>query len=287
MNIAVIFAGGIGQRMKSKGLPKQFLSVHSKPIIIHTLEHFENHPEIDAICISCVPEWIDYLKDLLDRYNIRKVKAVVPGGETGQLSIVNGLRAADAWVKDSGTIPAKVRDENRDASSKASSETSSEASRDASSETSSEVSGENQRNVVLIHDGVRPLINEKLITDCIRSVEKHGSAITSVVVKETVLMVKDEDTDEIDYIPNRANTRLARAPQCFWLDEILAAEEEEISAGHINYIDSCSLMQVKGKKMHLVDGPMENIKVTTPDDFYSMRALLDAKENAQIYGENE
>jgi 2-C-methyl-D-erythritol 4-phosphate cytidylyltransferase len=247
MNIAVIFAGGIGQRMKSKGLPKQFLSVHSKPIIIHTLEHFQFNDRIDAICISCVPEWIDYLKGLLEQYNITKVKAIVPGGETGQMSIVNGLRAADNWAK---TIDA-----------------------------------ETNRHVVLIHDGVRPLINEKLINDCIDSVKKYGSAITSVVVKETVLMVKDSDTDEIDYIPNRANTRLARAPQCFWLDQILEAEEEEVAKGNINYIDSCSLMQSKGLKMHLVDGPMENIKVTTPDDFYSMRALLDAKENEQIYGE--
>jgi 2-C-methyl-D-erythritol 4-phosphate cytidylyltransferase len=175
------------------------------------------------------------------------VKAIVPGGETGQMSIVNGLRAADNWVR---TFDA-----------------------------------ETSRHVVLIHDGVRPLINEKLINDCIDSVEKYGSAITSVVVKETVLMVKDSDTDEIDYIPNRANTRLARAPQCFWLDQILEAEEEEVAKGNINYIDSCSLMQSKGLKMHLVDGPMENIKVTTPDDFYSMRALLDAKENEQIYAD--
>ncbi|MBO4591037.1 MAG: 2-C-methyl-D-erythritol 4-phosphate cytidylyltransferase [Eubacterium sp.] len=246
MNIAVIFAGGIGQRMKSKGLPKQFLSVHSKPIIIHTLEHFQNSEYIDAICISCVPEWIDYLKGLLNQYNITKVKDIVPGGETGQMSIVNGLRAADKWAK----------------------------------------TCESDRHIVLIHDGVRPLIDEKLIKNCIDSVKKYGSAITSVAVKETVLMVKDSDTDEIDYIPNRANTRLARAPQCFWLDEILEAEEEEIAKGNINYIDSCSLMQTKGLKMHLVDGPMENIKVTTPDDFYSMRALLDAKENAQIYGED-
>ncbi|MBR6402641.1 MAG: 2-C-methyl-D-erythritol 4-phosphate cytidylyltransferase [Eubacterium sp.] len=247
MNIAVIFAGGIGQRMKSKGLPKQFLSVHSKPIIIHTLEHFQQSGRIDAICISCVPEWIDYLKELIVKYNITKVKDIVPGGETGQMSIVNGLRAADRWAKE----------------------------QDSSS-----------RHVVLIHDGVRPLINDKLISDCVDSVEKYGSAITSVVVKETVLMVKDSDTNEIDHIPNRSNTRLARAPQCFWLDEILEAEEEEVAKGNINYIDSCSLMQTRGLKMHLVDGPMENIKVTTPDDFYSMRALLDAKENAQIYGED-
>ena len=144
MNIAVVFAGGIGQRMKSKGLPKQFLSVHSKPIIIHTLEHFQHSEKIDAICISCVPDWIDYLKGLLEQYNITKVKAIVPGGETGQMSIVNGLRAADKWAKEQD---------------------------------------ESSRNVVLIHDGVRPLINEKLINDCIDSVNKYCSAITIVVVK--------------------------------------------------------------------------------------------------------
>lgn len=273
MNIAVIFAGGIGQRMKSRGLPKQFLSVHSKPIIIHTLEHFENHPEIDAICVACAEDWIDYLKELLQKYNIKKVKSIVPGGETGQMSIVNGLRAADEWVK-SIQYHADETDGNMFAKEE-----------EIRSKKDVYLYGcEEGRHVVLIHDGVRPLINEKLITDCIRSVKKYGSAITSVVVKETVLMVKDHNTNEIDYIPNRANTRLARAPQCFWLDEILEAEEKAVAAGEINYVDSCSLMQANGKKMHLVDGPMENIKVTTPDDFYSLRALLDAKENEQIYG---
>ena len=86
MNIGVIFAGGVGSRMNSKkALPKQFLSMHSKPIVIHTLEHFENHEEIDAIVISCVETWLDYMKELVAKYNITKVKKVVPGGETGRL----------------------------------------------------------------------------------------------------------------------------------------------------------------------------------------------------------
>lgn len=246
MNIAVIFAGGIGQRMKSKSLPKQFLLIHGKPVIIHTLENFENHNDIDAIIVSCVFEWIDYLKQLLTKYNIKKVVDVVSGGETGQLSIYNGLIAAK-----------KYSDKN--------------IPRD--------------KDIVLIHDGVRPLINDTLISDCIESVKVYGSAITSVVVKETVLMVRDSKTNEIDHIPDRNNTRLARAPQCFWLDDVLSAQEKVIGQGEINYIDSCSLMQSTGMKLHLVDGPMENIKVTTPDDFYCMRALLDARENEQIYGE--
>lgn len=241
MNIAVVFAGGVGQRMQTGGLPKQFMEIHDKPIIIHTIEHFEKHDEIDGIVIACVADWIDYMQELVDKFKITKVKKIVPGGETGQLSIYNGLVAAKEY-------------ETEAAGSK------------------------EEKSVVLIHDGVRPLINAKLISDCIASVKKYGSAITSVVVKETVLMVRDSETNEIDHIPNRANTRLARAPQCFFLDDILGAEKKAVEAGEIDFIDSCSLMQSVGMKLHLVDGPMENIKVTTPDDYYSVKALLDARK---------
>lgn len=94
MNIAVIFAGGVGSRMHSKDRPKQFLEMYNKPIIIHTLEHFERHEQIDAIVVVCIKEWIPYLNELLYRFRIEKVKKVVPGGSTGQLSIYNGLTAA-------------------------------------------------------------------------------------------------------------------------------------------------------------------------------------------------
>ena len=137
--------------------------------------------------------------------------------------------------------------------------------------------------IVLIHDGVRPFITAKLIDDNIDSVLKNGSAITSVPAKETVLMV-EKGNDEIKEIPNRENTRLARAPQSFRLVEILEAHNRAINEGKTDFIDSCSLMRHYGKNLYLIDGPMENIKITTPEDFYTMRALLDAKENEQIYG---
>ena len=82
MNTALIFAGGTGRRMGSAGRPKQFLELHGKPIIIHTLEHFDRHPEIDAIAVVCIAGWIDYLKDQLDRFRIKKVRWIIPGGET-------------------------------------------------------------------------------------------------------------------------------------------------------------------------------------------------------------
>ena len=240
MNIAVIFAGGVGSRMNSKERPKQFLEMYNKPIIIHTLEHFENHPEIDAIAVVCVEGWVDYLQNLLYKFRIEKVKKVVVGGATGQLSIYNGLKAAK------------------------------------------EIAGD-EKSVVLIHDGVRPLINAKLISDNIASVNKNGSAITTAVVKETILVVKESD-GFIDYVPSRANSRIAKAPQSFWLDDILGAHEKALAEGEQNFIDSCTMMQHYGKALFLVDGPDINIKITTPQDFYTMRAILEAKENAQIYG---
>lgn len=242
MNIAVIFAGGVGSRMNSKTKPKQFLSIHEKPIIVHTLELFDKHDQIDAIVVACIKEWIPHLEQLSKDYNLHKVKRIVPGGKSGQESIYNGLMAAQNIC-------------------------------------------DCKEAVVLIHDGVRPLIKEKTITDNIESVRNHGSAITCVKAKETVLIV--DDKEQLCSIPSRSHSRLARAPQSFYLSDILQAHQRAIQEKRNDFIDSCSMMMEYGYSLHLVEGPEENIKITTPDDFYTMRALLDAKENAQIYGYEE
>lgn len=242
MNIGVIFAGGVGSRMHSKDTPKQFLKVHGKPIIIHTLEHFEKNPQIDAVVIACVEEWIEHLKKLIYKYRIEKVKKIVAGGATGQLSIYNGLCAAE------------------------------------------EVAG-GHRAIVLIHDGVRPLINPELLTRNIECVKAHGSAITSAVVKETIVVI--DGNGRIEQVPPRKNSRVAKAPQSFWLEDILNTHRKAMKDGITDSIDSCTLMSGYGNDLFMLDGPYENIKITTPDDFYTMRAILDAKENAQIYGYGE
>ncbi len=239
MNIGVIFAGGVGSRMHSKERPKQFLEIYNKPIIIHTLEHFEKCSEIDAVVIACIESWIPYLESLIYKFRIEKVKKIVPGGSTGQLSIYNGLKAAE------------------------------------------EVSG-GERSIVLIHDGVRPLINSELLSRNISCVKLHGSSITSGIVKETIVVV-DKD-GRVEQVPSREKSRMAKAPQSFWLEDILAAHEKALADGETNAIDSCTLMKQYGHELYMIDGPYENIKITTPDDFYTMRALLEAKENFQIYG---
>lgn len=242
MNIAVIFAGGVGTRMRSKERPKQFLTMHDKPIIIHTLEKFENHPQIDKIVVACISDWIPHLESLIKKYGLKKIYKVVPGGKSGQQSIYYGLCAAEEVAK-------------------------------------------GEESIVLIHDGVRPLINEALISANIDSVVRHNSAITSVAAKETVVEVSE--SGKVISIPDRNSLRIARAPQSFWLNEILDAHRNAIRDAKEDFVDSCSLMRYYGKDLYLIDGPQENIKITTPDDFYIMRAIIDAKENAQIYGIEE
>lgn len=239
MNIGVIFAGGVGSRMNSRELPKQFLKVWNKPIIIHTIEHFEQNDMVDAVVVVCVADWIDYFMTLKEQYSLRKVKAVVPGGSSGQLSIYNGLCAAEQLAA-------------------------------------------GEESIVLIHDGVRPLIHSDLITANIEAVRRYGNAITGSIVKETIVSVNESDT--IDFIPERAFSRVAKAPQSFRLHDILSAHRKALKEGRTDFIDSCTMMRHYGHTLHMVDGPYENIKITTPDDFYTMRAILQVREDAQIYG---
>lgn len=94
MNIALIIAGGSGQRMKQE-IPKQFLNVNDKPVIIYTLEAFQRHPDIDEIGVVCIDGWHDILRAYARQYKISKLTWIVPGGKNGQDSIRNGVLEAE------------------------------------------------------------------------------------------------------------------------------------------------------------------------------------------------
>lgn len=134
--------------------------------------------------------------------------------------------------------------------------------------------------IVLIHDGVRPLISAKTITENIECVKKYGNAVTCAPTKETVVLV-DKDNN-IDSVVERRQSRTAKAPESFYLKDILAADKDSIKKGIIDEIDSCTLMGHYGMKMHVVEGEYGNIKITTPDDFFTFRAIYDARENKQL-----
>ena len=238
MNIAAIFAGGSGVRMHTKSRPKQFLELNGKPIIIYTLELFDNHPQVDTIVVACIDSWIPFLKKMIRKFEITKVVEIVPGGETGQDSIYNALQAAERAA------------DGKDAT-------------------------------VMIHDGVRPLITEQTITDNINTVEEFGSCITCVPATETFVVSQADGSLEI---PSRANSLIARAPQSFHLSDIMTAHRRAISEGMHNFIDSCTMMSHYGYTLKTIIGPMENIKITTPTDFFIFRAMVEVHENQQIFG---
>lgn len=223
--------------MNTKSRPKQFLEFRGKPIIIYTLELFDNHPNIDTIVVACLEDWIPYLQKMIRKFEISKVQAIVPGGVTGQDSIRAGLEAAETL-------------------------------------------GGND-SIVLIHDGVRPLITEQTITDNIESVQKFGSSITCISATETFIVSRNDGGLDI---PKRADSHIARAPQSFRLGDILSAHRRAVDEGRHDFIDSCSMMNHYGYKLHTIEGPIENIKITTPTDYFIFKAMIDVHENQQIFG---
>ncbi|MCH3918765.1 MAG: 2-C-methyl-D-erythritol 4-phosphate cytidylyltransferase [Spirochaetia bacterium] len=135
--------------------------------------------------------------------------------------------------------------------------------------------------IVLVHDGVRPFVDAELISKCISCTQEHHSAITVVPAVETFIQL---DGEKVDSITDRSKCCLAQAPQCFFLGELLATHEQARKEGHGEMIDSASLMKNYGYPLYVVFGNYDNIKITTPSDFYVFRALYDVRENQQIFG---
>lgn len=244
MNIAIIFAGGTGQRLKNgeDTTPKQFLKIHNKPIIIYTLEHFQNHPEIDKIYIAIHPDYFDFMQDLVKHYFITKTAGIVKGGVTGQDSIYNALKLAQK--------------ENPEDS------------------------------IVLIHDGVRPNITPEVISKNIECAKSNGNAITSTSCFETILI--SENGINPEHVPYRKNTYKAQAPQSFRLGDIINAHEEmrKINPNYTDIVDSCTLFKTLKKKTYMVEGNRGNIKITTIEDLYILRALIRYTEDMEAFGIN-
>ncbi len=222
---ALIFAGGKGKRMKDSDIPKQFLEVDGKSIIIRTLEHFSNHDMVDEILVVCLESWIDTLRNQIDNYGIRKVADIISGGITGFQSIHMGLDRIS-----------KSADEE---------------------------------DIVLLCDGVRPILNEKLITDCIRLAEEYGTAVPVTPSIDSILYSTDGKNCSKNY--DRKAIYITQAPQGFKLSVIIKAHEIAIER-KMEALSSADLLVELGMDIHIYQGIRENIKVTTPEDLNSLRA---------------
>lgn len=230
-NIAILTAGGIGSRTHQK-IPKQFLNVENKPILIYTLEAFQQHPVIDEICVAILEGWDQILWAYARQFNITKLKYVVTGGATGQESIFNGLKAIRKDYKDD--------------------------------------------DVVIIHDGNRPMVGPDLITDNLVTQKRYGCAVASIPCTEVVFISENKESSDRS-IP-RENLQRTQTPHSYYLGDLweahMLAKENEIK----DTAASCSLMEVLGKKTYFSKGSEKNIKITTMEDIDIFKALLSAKK---------
>lgn len=239
MNYALIIAGGSGNRM-GQDIPKQFINVYDKPVIIYTLEGFQRHPMIDAIDVACLDGWHDVLRAYANQFNITKLQQIVSGGKSAQESIRNGVYNL----------------ENRLAAD----------------------------DIVIIHDGIRPLVDETVLTDVIQTAEQYGNGVTSLPYNEQIFIVNPEDeTTTCQYIP-RETLRRVSTPQAYRFDELDRAYheafEKEIGIYGSSYTNT---MMVKlGKKLHFAAGSDKNIKLTTKDDLEMFRGYLKKDKNTWL-----
>lgn len=239
MNIAVIIAGGSGHRM-GQDIPKQFINVYDKPVLIYTLEGFQKHPQIDAIEVVCIDGWHDVLRAYAKQFNITKLKWIVSGGETGQESIRNGVY----------NLEGKAADDD----------------------------------VIVIHDGIRPLVDDSVLTDVLVKAAKFGNAVTSMPYNEQIFVIsKKDETTTTQYIP-RETLRRVSTPQAYQFD-ILDQKYHEAFEKKIGIFGSSytnTMMVELGETLHFAAGSDKNIKLTTKDDLELFKAYLKADKDSWL-----
>lgn len=235
--IALIIAGGVGARMH-QNIPKQFLTVNDRPVIVYTLEAFQRHPMVDHIAVVCVSGWETVLWAYANQFNISKLKFVIPGGDCGQASIRNGIyKLAEHFADD---------------------------------------------DIVLIHDAIRPMVSEDIISDCIATTAKYGSAISSIPCAEAMLQTIDGEYSDATY--PRENLKRTQTPQGFRLKKICDLHKKAHEVGITNSVASCTLMIELGESVHFSMGSEKNVKLTTVEDIDIFKALLMASRSEWLKG---
>ena len=240
MNIALVTAGGSGNRM-GQDIPKQFMCIDNRPVIIYTLQAFQFCPEINAIAVVCLKGWEVFLRAYANQYNITKLKWIFEGGASNQSSIKNGIKG----LKEEG-----CKDDD----------------------------------IVLVHDGVRPLVSNEIIHNNIETCKKYGYAVTGLLCKEAIMELKDNTVQEID-IPRERLVR-TQTPHTYHLSTLWEAHNKAEKQGITNTVASCTLMAALGiADQHLVKGTEKNgLKLTQPEDVELFKAMTATSPEPWIKG---
>ena len=232
MNVALIIAAGRGKRT-NQDIPKQFIHVNDRPIVVYTMEAFQRHPEIDAIEVVCLDGWHDVLKAYAKQFDITKLRWTVSGGASCQESIRNGVYNLEKYCQES--------------------------------------------DIVIIHDGIRPLVDENVLSDCILKSKIHGNAVTSLPYNEQIFTIENEISTK-HYIP-RETLRRVQTPQAYSFGKLLWAYQQAFDKG-IGIFGSSytnTMMVDLGETLYFAIGSEKNIKISTLDDIELFKALLVSK----------
>lgn len=239
MNIAIIIAGGVGSRM-GQDLPKQFINVYDKPVLIYTLESFQKHPQVDAIELVCIDGWHDIVRAYAKQFNIDKLKWIISGGKTGQESIRNGVYGLEGKA--------------------------------------------NPDDNIIIHDGIRPLVEPSVLSDVISKCSQYGNAVTSMPYNEQIFVVNDNDESTTTQFIPRETLRRVSTPQAYRFDlldqKYHEAFEKEIGIYGSHYTNT--MMVELGVTLHFAVGSDKNIKLTTKDDLEMFKAYLKADKDTWL-----
>lgn len=239
MNIGLIIAGGVGSRMKAK-IPKQFMKVEEKEVIFYTLEAFQKNRDIDAIVVVCLHGWEDVLIRGAKEYGITKMLDQPDNGVVkGGDSGMHSLRNGMIYLKEN--YP--------------------------------------HDSIIVIHDAVRPLISQDIITANIAGVMRHGTAITTVPATEALLQVTEDNPDNSSVVVDRQFIARTQTPQSLRLDKFIWAHEEAIKRGIKDTVATCTLLVELGESVHLILGEGTNFKITTQEDIDLMKAYLNMWRN--------
>ena len=233
MVVAIIIAAGTGSRMH-QDIPKQFINVYDKPVLIYTLEGFQKHPQIDAIEVVCLDGWHEVLWAYAKQFEIDKLKWVVSGGKTGQESIRNGVYNLEGQVSN--------------------------------------------EDIIVIHDGIRPMVDQTVLTDVIVKCRQYGNAVTSLPYNEQIFIVDDE-ISTTKYIP-RETLRRVSTPQAykFGLLDAKYHEAYEKEKGIYGSHYTNTMMVELGVRLYFAAGSDKNIKLTTKDDLELFKSYLKTEE---------
>lgn len=228
MNIALILAGGQGTRAKAS-VPKQFVEINGKPMIVYTLEKFQNCRSIDRICIVCSSEWNSFLLKAKDSYSLGKLELFAEAGKSGLESCWNGIRS---------------------------------------------LSDCQDSDLIVIHDAVRPFVDEETIEDSLRVAEEHGCALSSIPCVETMVRTREDLTCSEEMVPRDQLLRIL-TPQTFQLGILRNLFRDFDPELGNKYPSVFAYYMSLGNPVYLSKGCERNIKITYPEDIEYFRKLFE------------